>query len=124
MEFENSTQAIYLQIADYVFEKILLNQWPPESKVPSVRELAIRMEVNPNTVARTYEFLKNLDVITDKRGVGYFVTPDGHKKAISYRKKEFLDKELPVLLRNMHMLDIGPEELTDLFKEFKKQNKY
>ena len=54
MEFSQS-QAIYLQIADFVCEKILLKEWPPESRIPSVRELAVQLEVNPNTVMRTFE---------------------------------------------------------------------
>ena len=58
MQFNNIGQAIYLQIADYVCEKVLLKEWLAEDKIPSVRELAVQLEVNPNTVARTYEFLK------------------------------------------------------------------
>ena len=57
MQFRE-TRPIYLQIADYVCEKILLRQWNAGERIPSVRELAVTLEVNPNTVMRTVEFLQ------------------------------------------------------------------
>lgn len=121
MQFNTNGQAIYLQIADYICEKVLLKEWKPEDKVPSVRELAIQLEVNPNTVMRTYEFLKQQEIINDKRGIGYFITQQAYKNAISYRKIEFLEKELPTLFRIMNMLAIEPEDLATRFEKFKKQ---
>jgi len=121
MEFHNNGQAIYLQIADYICEKILLKEWKPEDKVPSVRELAMQLEVNPNTVMRTYDFLKQQEIINDKRGIGYFVTPQAFKTAVAYRKTEFLEKELPAVFRTMNMLGLETEDLTIRFEKFKKQ---
>ncbi|RYF92891.1 MAG: GntR family transcriptional regulator, partial [Chitinophagaceae bacterium] len=103
MQFNNNGQAIYLQIADYVCEKVLLKEWEGEYKIPSVRELAVQLEVNPNTVARTYDFLKQQDIIYDKRGIGYFISANGLQNAITYRKQEFTDKEMPAVFRIMHM---------------------
>ena len=121
MQFQNNGPAIYLQIADYICEKILLKEWKAEDKVPSVRELAMQLEVNPNTVMRTFDFLKQQEIINDKRGVGYFITTEAYKNAIAYRKTEFLDKELPTVFRVMNMLGIEPEDLTTRFEKFKKQ---
>jgi DNA-binding transcriptional regulator YhcF (GntR family) len=121
MQFNNNGQAIYLQIADYICEKILLKEWKAEDKVPSVRELAMQLEVNPNTVMRTYEFLKQQEIINDKRGIGYFITPQAHKSAVAYRKTEFLEKELPTVFRIMNMLGLEPEDLAIRFEKFKKQ---
>ena len=121
MQFNNNGQAIYLQIADYICEKVLLREWNAEDKVPSVRELAVQLEVNPNTVMRTYEFLKQQDIISDKRGIGYFITPQAFKSAVAYRKKEFLEKELPTVYRTMNMLGLEPEDLAKGFEKFKKQ---
>ncbi len=121
MQFNNNGQAIYLQIADYVCEKILLKEWKAEDKVPSVRELAMQMEVNPNTVMRTFEFLKQQEIINDKRGIGYFITADAYNSAILYRKTEFLEKELPAVFRTMNMLGLEPDDLAARFNKFKKQ---
>jgi len=121
MQFNNNGQAIYLQIADYICEKVLLKEWKAEDKVPSVRELAMQLEVNPNTVMRTYDFLKQQEIINDKRGIGYFITPNAFKSAIAYRKTEFLEKELPTVFRTMNMLGLEPEDLAQRFEKFKKQ---
>ncbi len=121
MQFNNNGVAIYLQIADYICEKVLLKEWNPDDKVPSVRELAIQLEVNPNTVMRTYDFLKQQEIITDKRGIGYFITTHAYKSAVAYRKKEFMEKELPTVYRTMNMLGLEPEDLAKGFEKFKKQ---
>lgn len=121
MQFQTNGQAIYLQIADYVCEKVLLNEWKPEEKIPSVRDLAVQLEVNPNTVVRTYEFLRLQEIIYDKRGLGYFISPDGYKSALNFRKLEFTEKELPSLFRIMYILGLEPEDLKGSFEKFKKQ---
>lgn len=121
MQFQTNGQAIYLQIADYVCEKVLLKEWVGDDKIPSVRELAVELEVNPNTVARTYEFLKQQDIIYDKRGIGYFISPNGYKNAVTYRKHEFTEKEMPAVFRIMFMLGIEMDDLKPRFEKFKKQ---
>ena len=121
MQFRD-TASIYLQIADYICEKILLKQWNVEERIPSVRELAMQLEVNPNTVMRTYEFLQQQNIIYNQRGIGYFVSVDAVKNATQYRKTEFMENELPTVFRNMFMLGMDVEELKPRFEKFKKQN--
>lgn len=121
MQFRES-QAIYLQIADFICEKILLKEWKPEERIPSVRELAVQLEVNPNTVMRTFEFLQQQEIIHNQRGIGYFVSPGALKQALQYRKDEFLEKDLPQLFRNMYLLDMDIEELKPRFEKYKKQH--
>ncbi|ATA93900.1 GntR family transcriptional regulator [Capnocytophaga canimorsus] len=119
MELRDSGQAIYLQIADYICQKILLGEWQPETKIPSVRELAVQMSVNPNTVARSYEFLKNNGIIIDRRGVGYFVETNGTEQARKYRQQEFLQNELPSFFNTLYTLGIELTELQRHYENFK-----
>jgi GntR family transcriptional regulator len=121
MQFRES-QAIYLQIADYVCERILLKEWKPEERIPSVRELAVQLEVNPNTVMRTYEFLQQQEIIYNQRGIGYFVAAGAVKNALQYRRNEFLEKDLPQVFRNMYLLGMDPDELKPRFEKYKKQH--
>jgi len=121
MQFRESI-AIYLQIADYICERILLQQWKAGERIPAVRELAVQVEVNPNTVMRTYEFLQGQNIIYNQRGIGYFVGNDAIKNAMQYRKTEFIEKELPNIFRNMFMLGMNMDELTTRYETFKKQN--
>jgi GntR family transcriptional regulator len=119
MEF-NNTQAIYLQIADYVCDKIQLKEWQEDEKIPSVRELAVMLEVNPNTVMRTFEHLQQQEIVYTKRGMGLFVAKGSPKKIAASRKQQFLNDELPLLFKKMNMLNIEPGELQARFDEFKK----
>ena len=120
MEF-NNTQAIYLQIADMICEKILLQQFRQEERIPSVREMAVQLEVNPNTVMRTYDFLQGQEIIINKRGVGYYVSIDGIQKATEFRRSEFLQKEMPHFFKTASLLNISVEELKDQYLAYIQQ---
>ena len=117
MEFKD-TQAIYLQIGDYICEQILLWRWNEGDRILSVRELGVALQVNPNTVMRTFEFLQSIEIIFNKRGVGYFVSPEAKTKIITYRRKQFIEQELPVFFKNMNILGMTFEELKIKYNEF------
>jgi GntR family transcriptional regulator len=117
MEFKDK-DAIYLQIAAYVSENILLGKWLPEEKIPSTRDLAVELEVNPNTVIRSYEFLQSQEVVINKRGLGLFVAPDGPQKVKAYRKQRFIQQQLPDFFRNIYLLDIDIKDLENMYKEY------
>ena len=116
MEFD-SDKAIYLQIADRIIEQVLSRQWKPEDRVPSVRDTAVQVAVNPNTVVRTYAHLQDLDIIYNQRGIGYFVGPEAYVRAVAVRKQEFLDRSLPELFKTMDLLHITIEELSELYQQ-------
>ena|SRR5438445_1998542 len=120
MQFRES-QSIYLQIADYVCEKILLKEWVEGERIPSVRELAVQLEVNPNTVMRTYEFLQQQEIIYNQRGIGFFTSPNAIRQAVNYRKQVFIEKELPQVFRSLFLLGMDPEELRPGYEQYRKQ---
>jgi len=119
MEFREN-EAIYLQIAAFVGDNILIEKWI--EKIPSVRELAGDLQVNPNTVMRAYEFLQIREVIINKRGIGLFVAPDAKEKLKDYRKERFLGQELPEFFRNISLLDITIEEIQSRYETFIQTN--
>lgn len=121
MEF-NDNEAIYLQIAAYVCDHILMENWPEEHKIPSVRDLAVELEVNPNTVMRSYEFLQKQEVIYNKRGVGLFISPDAYKTVKALRREGFLAQNLPGLFKNMYLLDISISEIQQRYEKFLTDN--
>ncbi|GGH23652.1 GntR family transcriptional regulator [Sphingobacterium alkalisoli] len=121
MDFNNN-KAIYLQIVEHVCEHILLGTWKPEEKIPSVRDMAVSVEVNPNTVARTYELLQQKGIINNKRGVGFFLSTDAIQQVQSYRKAAFIDDELPQVFKNMYLLEVTTEDIRRMYEAFIKQN--
>ena len=88
MNFKES-KAIYLQIADRICDEVLLGQYQEEERIPSVREYAAVVEVNANTVMRSYDYLQTQGVIYNKRGIGYFVSVGARKLILSLRKEYF-----------------------------------
>lgn len=117
MEFREK-QAIYLQIAEYVCDHILLKKWPVSEKIISIRDLAVQMEVNPNTVQRAYDFLQQKDIISNRRGIGYFVEENAEEKILLFRRDQFMENDLPFLFRNMYMLGISAGDLVAGYKKY------
>jgi len=121
MDFREG-QAIYLQIVEYVCEQILLKQWPLSNKITSIRDLAVTMEVNPNTVQRAYDFLQQRGIIINKRGVGYFIEDNAFELVKAFRKEQFIENELDVVFRNMYLLNVDVAEIKARYEKFIERN--
>ncbi len=116
MEFLEN-QPIYMQIADVFCENILLQKWKINERIPSVREVAVQMEVNPNTAMRAFVYLQEKEIIFNKRGIGYFVAEEGYRKAMELKRAEFIEKDLPVVMKTMKLLDITCSEMEELYQQ-------
>ena len=110
MEF-SEPKGIYLQIADEIRERVVEGDWRPGERVPSIRELAVELGVNPNTVTKSYQRLVDRGIISSRRGLGYFVSEDARERGLEEMRHEFLRDELPKIVRTMRVLGIGPDEL-------------
>ena len=110
MDFKNQ-KAIYLQIAEHVMDQILSGRYPEDAKLPSVREYAADVEVNVNTVARSFEWLQLHDIVIVRRGLGNFVAPGALREIEAIRKEEFFNEQLPDLFQSMQTLGITLDEV-------------
>ena len=117
MNFKDN-KAIYLQIADRIGDQILSGVLTPEGKVPSVRELAAEIEVNANTVARTYDHLQQNGVIYTKRGLGFFVSPEAKETIIRQRRDQLMQGEMDYFLGQLKAVGISPAELNQLYNNY------
>lgn len=117
----NNNKAIYLQIADSICDKLLLGTYENESKISSIRETAVQLEVNPNTVQRSYEWLQQHEIIFTKRGLGYFTSVDAVDKVIELRKKEFITEVLPEVFKNMELLNLDVEDIKKEYNKYLKK---
>ena len=105
MDFHGE-KPIYLQIADALCESILSGKLKADERIPSVREYGADIGVNPNTVMRTYEKLTAEEIIYNKRGIGYFVSAEAREKILQAQREEFLQKDVPAILRKMQLLGL------------------
>ncbi len=110
MEF-NSNKSIYLQICDAICERILSGELEAEGRIPSVREYGAEIGVNPNTVMRAYEKLTSDGIIYNKRGIGYFISANAGEIVLQAMRRDFMENELPQILKKTKLLGIGLEEL-------------
>ncbi|MCM1054760.1 MAG: GntR family transcriptional regulator [Bacteroides sp.] len=76
---------IYKQIVSGIQDMVLSGELKPDEQLPSVRQLATDMSINPNTIAKAYAELERSDVLYSAAGRGYFVNPD---LSDAYRAKE------------------------------------
>jgi DNA-binding transcriptional regulator YhcF (GntR family) len=122
MEF-GSNQAIYIQIVDYICENILNGDLKPGDKITAIRPMAVKLEVNPNTVVRSYSFLQDTGIICNKRGLGYYITEDAVMVAKKYKREEFLNTTLPSFFKAIDVLNLDFNEIKTLYDQYKKTKK-
>lgn len=85
---ESSPIPIYQQIIDSMRREILAGVFGPDSRLPSIRDLAIELKVNPNTVSRAYQEMASANMIYFKRGQGAFVTAQSSDDLLEQAKTE------------------------------------
>lgn len=110
MDFSENTP-IYKQIFDRFCSQIINQKWKEEERIPSVREVAVLMEVNPNTAIRAFHELQEKGIIYNKRGLGYFVEKNAVELVKKIKREEFIQEKLPILFKDMEQLDFSFADL-------------
>ncbi|MCC5942198.1 MAG: GntR family transcriptional regulator [Balneolaceae bacterium] len=113
MNFSDN-QPIYQQISNYFCNQILEKKWTPEDRIPSVREIAVKMEVNPNTAMRAFQLLQEKGILVNKRGIGHFIADDAYQTVLELKRKEFIENDLPVFINSMKRLGYTFDEIKKL----------
>lgn len=117
MEF-GTNQAIYLQIVDYMCDNILSDKWSEGDRIPAIREIAVSLEVNPNTVMRSYAYLQEKGIIYNQRGIGYFIAEKGLTATRQLKRSDFVKNILPRVFKSMDLLGVGFDELHQLYNQY------
>jgi len=107
----NNDRPIFAQIADLLTADILAGRLAAGGRIPSARELASSLEVNPNTAARALQSLADSGIARCERGMGYFVAESGTDMAKAERRRRFFEEALPRLFKDMDELAIEPAEI-------------
>jgi GntR family transcriptional regulator len=66
--------------------------------------------------------LQQRDIITNKRGIGYFIDDDAMERILAFRREQFMENELPVFMRNVYLLKIDFKDIKSAFDQFVKDN--
>lgn len=121
MDFK-ATKGIYLQIAENICNQILEGKLKPDERVPSVRDLATELEVNRNTVMRTYSYLQSEQIFENKRGVGFFVASNAITLIKNRDKNVFFKNEFPVLLEKIKLLKLTTTDFKQIIEALKQND--
>lgn len=116
MDFKTE-KPIYQQIVEYICDHIAGGRWAEQERIPSVRDLAAQLQVNPNTAMRAFERLQAADIITNQRGIGYFVSPGAKAQVLSLKRTEFFETTLPEVFSAMDTLNVTIEEVIDTYRK-------
>jgi len=108
---------IYLQVADFISEKVLKEEWRNGDKLPALKDLAVTTSVNPNTVIKGLGYLVDNNILTTQRGIGYFLTEDARAITLELKRRQFIEEVLPEVFSSMDLLGLGLYELTRIYEE-------
>ena len=117
----NDNLPIYIQIMELIKGKIVRGEYEPGAKLLSVRDLATKLKVNPNTIQRSYQELENERIVVTKRGMGTFVTED--TKIIDETKKNMATEIIKQFLDSINAMGISREEVIKFLMEENISNK-
>jgi GntR family transcriptional regulator len=104
-------QAIWRQIRDRVLEAILDGTLKEGDALPSVRQVAMEMQVNPLTVSRAYQELADGGLVERRRGLGMFVLEGIREILAKSERAAFLAEEWPVIVSRIKRLGLKPADL-------------
>jgi GntR family transcriptional regulator len=117
-EFDTS-KPIYMQLVERINKQIVRNELGLGEKLPSIREMAVKSGVNPNTVQRTYNELERMGIVETRRGQGTFVTEN--KEVIKHLREQLKNEIMSDFVRNMKQLGFTLDEiiasLTDIYQK-------
>jgi DNA-binding transcriptional regulator YhcF (GntR family) len=116
MEFGDH-KTIFLQIRDWLVDQILTGKLAPGDRIPSVRELAADIEVNRNTVMRSYALMEQDGIIDNRRGIGFFVSDQARQRLATDEKAQFIRDELPKIVHQAKVLRLTLADFEPLIQQ-------
>jgi GntR family transcriptional regulator len=119
-EFQSS-KPIYMQIADKIILDVLQGKQKTGEKLPSVREMAVQMGVNPNTIQRTYSELERMNIVETRRGQGTFVTENIE---MMQKIRETLQFEvIGTFVEKMEEIGVTKEKMMELLQKYIREDR-
>lgn len=121
MDQFQSTQPIYLQIMEMIKKEIVTEKLLPQQQLPTVRDLALQYQVNPNTVQRALSELERLSLVKSDRTVGRFVSDD--LDLIQSLKQQMIMEKVDTFVDEIEQLKVSQDESINYINQaFRERN--
>lgn len=122
IDFDTQTP-IYLQISEMLRQAILAGDIKEGEPIPSVRQLSVEQNLNPQTVLNATQLLINEDLIEKRRGLGMYVQEGAREKLQRDEMQAFKTSELPTLMSRAKLLGISKQELIEIIdRNYEEEN--
>jgi GntR family transcriptional regulator len=121
IEFQSGVP-LYEQIAHQVLELIEGGVLNPGDQLPTTRELAVKLNINFNTVARAYRMLDQGEIISTQHGRGTFILEQKDNKGFRKQKAENIEDLTKFYIRKATYLGFNPEEIKTCFESMVERN--
>lgn len=121
MQF-NTRAPVYLQVVDYFKKKMALGELKAGDEMPSRRELANDLKINPNTVQKAFKEMEDQQLITTERNRPSRVTTDD--AILKHIRSEIVDDAVAVFVESIQELDVSVDELVEKIKRHYKEGMY
>ena len=123
MDDFHASQPIFVQIRQRLIEMILRQQVAEGEALPSVRQIAGDLSVNPLTVTKAFEALVDIGVVEKRRGLGMFVTSGARAQLLAYEREKFLKEDWPRIAAQIKALDLDLKDLIGTDPKLEGQSK-
>lgn len=122
MQWElNTDKPVYLQLVEQIQAGIISGIYKPGDKLPSVRDLAIKATVSPNTMQRAMTELERDGLVYANRTSGRFITSD--EELIGKLRKQYITQVVQEFLNKMDLLGVKLEETISYISKISEDNK-
>lgn len=111
MDDFHTSQPIFMQIRQRLTEMILRGAIAEGEALPSVRQIAADMSVNPLTVTKAFEALVDIGVVEKRRGLGMFVKTGARVELLAHERDKFLKEDWPRIAAQIKALDLDLKSL-------------
>ena len=122
MDDFHTSQPIFVQIRQRLTEMILRGSVGEGDALPSVRQIAADLSVNPLTVTKAFDALVDLGVVEKRRGLGMFVTPGARAQLLTHERDKFLKEDWPRIAAQIKALDLDLKSLLKPINDDQGQN--
>ena len=112
----NDLEPLYLQIAQWLEDKIVTGQLQADEQIPSTTELSQVLKINPATIRKGVSLLVEKGLVYKKRGMGMYVTQNANRSVRDDRRTKFYDDFIAPLLAEANRLGLTKEDIIELLK--------
>ncbi|MEG2787532.1 MAG: GntR family transcriptional regulator [Romboutsia sp.] len=111
----NDKEPVYIQIIRYIKQQIVRGDLNLGDSIPSRRDMAVKMKVNPNTVQKAYKEMEDMGIITTHRNYQSNITEDS--KLIAKIKEDLINESMKIFIENMKAINVNKSDLIKIIND-------